>query len=529
MKPGDGAQPSGAWGKYKILLIAAVSLFLTFGAKITATVSIFVLSHFYGQSVQADAYFIANAIPGLLWGVIFSSIGVAVLPELIRTRHSDPYQAGNFLSDTIKVYVLLGALTSVVCVAFSRQIVNWASPNLPAVTADLASQLCSIMALGFAFSGYVAIQNAIQQARQSYLLPLAAPMLCNTIALIAIVVSAYRHDVRIAAIGAVGAWIVLAPLYRLTTLKDYPTAFRRPFPTGLLIRFARLSAPIMLATFLDQVSIFVGLFIAGGLGAGMVANYGYSSRLIVFTSSVFTTLVSYFLFPWLARAAAARDDAALIGPVWAGILVISVLTLPIAFLSVLLSRPIIQLLYGHGASNVDDLVQIAVLFAILSVVTPIMALREFLNRVLFSYQKNMVPLYVGILATLVNFGATLLLVRWIGYTGLGLGACLGALAYFAGQIGFIFVWKPVLRHRPAMVLLALIIAAATASCGVCLYLFPVLPVGSFGLIAALAADCLAYAAIYAALLLVGCLALRINPRQLPRHIGISADNAASSG
>lgn len=445
------------------LTLGVSALGLTVAGKLLAFGRDVVLSKYFGANSATDALFIANTIPGILWAAILVTINVVFLPLYLARRMDSERAAGEFVNEALQVYVLLALLMTTLCILGSGAIVHWTARGASAETLVLAQNLTIIMALGFVFSGYVGVQNAIQQATGHYKAPLAVPIVNNALAIAGVIAGAWFHDIRIAVIAAVGAWVIQAPLQRLQTRAFYPTVWKVSVSRQNLSRLALLSAPVMLGTFLDQVNIYIGIYLAGDMGAGAISHLNYASRLAMFLATTFSMLVSYFLFPRLAADATLADDRRTGRTLALGVLLIVVATLPPTVVSVMLRHDVVSLVYGRGALSPADLSATATAYAYFALGIVFIAVREIFNRLFFSHQRMVAPLMIGIVASLANY----LVSRWLGATmgtaGVALGASVAGVVYLAGQVLVAFVWKPGLFNRALVLELgALVLAAVPA-------------------------------------------------------------------
>ena len=452
----DGARPASLL--IKVLGVGAVALGLTVLAKGLAFGRDVALSVVFGADMATDAFFVANMIPGILWAAFLATINVVVLPMYVERRSQASDVAGHFANEAIQTYLAVSLVIGLICVAFAAPIVRFTAPGASAETLALATQLTIIMAVGFPFSGYVAIQNSLQQAHGRFIGPLAVPVVNNIIAILGILVAAVLADIRIAVIAAVGAWVLQAPFQRFQNRTLYPTVPRVILTRQTVQRIVLLSVPVMFGTFLDQINIFVGINLAGGVGEGAISQLNYASRLAMFIATAFSMLVAYFFFPRIAASASAGDDAASGHSLTLGLLLTVALTLPLTVVAYVMRQDVVALVYGHGGLSAADLSGTALAFAAYALGIVLIAAREMLNRLFFSYQRMLPPLLLGVVASVVNFGVSSQLVDRLGVVGIALGASVGALVYVVGQIVLVLVWKPRLISRrllAGLVILAL--------------------------------------------------------------------------
>ncbi|WP_298096272.1 murein biosynthesis integral membrane protein MurJ [Brevundimonas sp.] len=444
------------------LKFGLVAVILTVAGKLLAFGRDVVMSKYFGAGSATDAFFIANTIPGVLWAAALVTINVVFLPLYVAKRAEGDESAANFVNQSIQIYLLLALAMTSLCVLAAGPIVQLSAPGASPETVETATSLTVIMAFGFAFSSYVGVQNAIQQATGLYRAPLSVPIVNNVLAIVGIIVAAQYNDIRIAVIAAVLAWVLQVPIQRLQTRHLYSTTLRPLISRDTVSRLALLSLPVMLGTFLDQINIYIGIYLAGGMGPGAISHLNYASRLAMFLATTFSMLVSYFLFPRLAVDAVAADDARTGRTLALGILLIVGATLPPTVVSVMMREEVVSLVYGRGALSADDIAATASAYALFALGIVFIAVREIFNRLFFSHQRMVVPLVIGAVASVVNFFVSRWLGEFMGPAGIALGASAAGAVYLLGQAAVTFIWKPRLFTRALAIELVALFGAAVA-------------------------------------------------------------------
>ena len=456
----------GRSGQKSIAFTVVIAVVLSLAGKFLAFFKDIVLASFFGAGVETDAYFIANLVPGLIWLAIFTTISATFLPQYVKLKHSGSGEETLFTQQAVRLYFYLALFLTVVCFIFAKEIVQISAPSAPPPTQELATFLTRIMILGFSATGYVGLQNALQQANARFVAPLAVPVTNNVIMILAIVAAGYLQNIAIAVAGAVLAWVLQAPIQRWQTRHIYSWQWDWRVEEQTWKRLSLLSVPIALAVFLDQLNIFIGITIASGFGPGAISHLNYASRLALFAAGLFSWLVSYFFFPSLADNAAKGDDVANGQLLTRGLSIILLTTAPIAALGLAGRTEIVTLIYGRGAFTQSDVVETAMVFGFYGLGIIFISMREMLNRTFFSYQKTVTPLLIGVGAAIVNLTVSLILSRQIGVSGIALGAATGALFFSVLQLWLLRRWKPILIQSRLALMFAVSVSASALAYGV---------------------------------------------------------------
>jgi putative peptidoglycan lipid II flippase len=441
------------------LMLAVV---ITIAAKFTAFIRDVVLSYYFGVGPATDAYFIASLLPGLAWLSVFATISTVFLPYYTDLRQRSVSAGVRLAQEGTQIYLVASAALAILCIAFANPIVRMTAPSAAPATLALASELTMIMAVGFLFTGYVGLQNAIQQAHGQFLPPLVAPLANNLVSISAICVAGWAHSIRLAAIGSVLGWAIQAPLQRFGTFRYHPTRWAWHARMTTVRRLSALAAPAMLGTLLDQVNIYVGIAVAGRLGPGAISHLNYAARLATFLATGFSWLVSYFLFPRLARFAARRNDQEVGRTLTAGIFIILAFTAPLLVVVITSKQAFVGLVFGRGAFTPRDVIATSLVFGFYAWGLVFIAVREILNRVFFSFQRTAIPLIFGVIGLAANAGLALLLSRQMGIAGIAIAAATSSLVYAVLQFIALGLWKPVLLQGDLLRLSGLVTLATLA-------------------------------------------------------------------
>ena len=131
-------------------------------------------------------------------------------------------------------------------------------------------------------------------------------------------------------------------------------------------------------------------------------------------------------------------------------------------LSLGLSREIVDIVFGRGKFLDSDVTAAAAIFQFYVYGILFVAVREIFNRLLFSFHKTSIPLYIGLFAAIVNVVVSIALTRFMGPPGIAAGAAAGAIFYVACQLGYTLAWKRALLGKDVVRWLAVVGLASAA-------------------------------------------------------------------
>jgi putative peptidoglycan lipid II flippase len=435
---------------------------LTALAKIAAFAKDVLLSLQFGAGTQTDAYFIANAIPGFIFGGVLATIGLVFLPTFKRAAFKSEYEGSTTYRTAAIGYTVLSALLGVITFIGASSIVSMLAQEQPDTTRDLAVLMTRIMAFSFVFSGWVGLQNAVLQSHKLFIWPQIVQLVSHLFAIGGLAVAVMVDGaITLLVYAAVFGWIVLAPLVSLRAAKFWPKVRGQWFDKGTALSMAALSFPVFLSLTLDQSSILIGTYLGSFFPEGAISHLNYAQRLMLLLSSVFSLVIAYVLFPYLTESIVAKQIIQARRFMALALIAVLLLSAPLLVLSIVMNEALISFVFQRGAFHAEDAVATGRVMALFAPIIVLAGVREVLNRLFLAWQQTKVLLLFGILSLAVNLIASVYFSRSIGLEGIALGATCGALTYVVAQLLVILAWHKNLLHRDLLPWLTLI-AVATA-------------------------------------------------------------------
>jgi putative peptidoglycan lipid II flippase len=200
---------------------------------------------------------------------------------------------------------------------------------------------------------------------------------------------------------------------------------------ALLKDWLYLLLPAMLGTTMGQLMSYVDLFFAAKLPEGAWSAVTLANRIMQLPIGVLQTALLVPLFPRLVELVAQKDDATIrqllvkgIGGVW-------LLSLPLIWVFLFLGEPVIDLIFGYGKFDAQDvaLVTVALVFQLGQLVPYFV--RDTLTRLFYAYGDSITPLWVGALAIGLKFGLNWLFIDyWHAFKVEGITLAITAVTTF---------------------------------------------------------------------------------------------------
>jgi putative peptidoglycan lipid II flippase len=411
-----------------------------------------VISFEFGQNRATDilnaSYYVPDTLYLILVGGGMSTAFIPILSRYLAQRREDQawYVASVAYNLVLGLLLVVLAAAIVFTPAFMRLVVPGFGPT---ALADVVL-MTRIMFLSILFHCLNAVLMGVEYAYQSFWGTAIGPLVYN-VAIIAVGVALARvlpHgpgpiDMRVE--GFAIATVVAAFLN--FAIQVWGVARLRPRYTPALdwrhegiARLARLSLPVMIGLSFVQINFFINQSVlASSLPAGSINALTLASRVVLVPIMVAIS-IGIAALPSLSQVALARDWPAYRSLFSGALRTVVFLSLPASAGLVVLARPIVAVLFQHGAFDAADTAVTARALIGYSFGIVAYAAYEIVSRGFYALEDTRTPLLASLVNLVLSFGMNVLGVTLFHLFGL-------ALAYSASGFVNIALLTYLLRRR----------------------------------------------------------------------------------
>jgi putative peptidoglycan lipid II flippase len=218
----------------------------------------------------------------------------------------------------------------------------------------------------------------------------------------------------------------------------------------------------------NQLALFIVTILAGSVaGPDPVSSYTYAYAFFQLPYGIVAVTVMSVVAPDLAERWSTNQRAAFLVRLSGGLRAMLALIIPAAVAMLLLARPAVALLLGHGNSNASDTGPTGSALAMFAIGLPGFCTYLYVIRVLQSMQRTRVAFYLYLVENAINVAVAIALVHPLGVRGLALSL---SLAYtVSALIGLVMLrrwfgpladpetWHPLRRVIAASAVMAVVI------------------------------------------------------------------------
>ncbi|HEY7412204.1 MAG TPA: murein biosynthesis integral membrane protein MurJ [Vicinamibacteria bacterium] len=423
----------------QVLRSAGVISAFTFLSRILGLVREQVFAALLGAGPYADAFQAAFRIPNLLRDLFAEgALSAAFVPTYARALREGKDAAFRLASRVLTLLaVVLGALV-VAGFVFAEPLVGLLAPGFEKVPGKLEATvlLTRVMLPFLPLVSFAAVAMGMLNAHERYGTPALAPALFNVVAIAwAALLWALGFGPAQVAVGwAVGTLLGGAAQF----LVQVPSLWRdgwRPAlewaPGDPAIRaIGRLMAPATVGLAAVQVNIFVSTIFASQ-EPGAVSWLQYAFRILYLPIGIFGVAVGTVATTGLARRAAEGDLGGVRETLTQSLRSLAFLTVPATVGLMVLSVPIVRLLFERGRFAPADTERTAAALALYATGLVAYTSVKVLAPAFYALGTPRVPLLASAVAVAANLALVVPLHARVGYRVVALGTALGAVANVA--------------------------------------------------------------------------------------------------
>ncbi|MBI1765396.1 MAG: murein biosynthesis integral membrane protein MurJ [Acidobacteria bacterium] len=456
--------PSTAPQPKSIARSASIVSVATMGSRVLGLVREQVFAAFFGAGVANDAFNIAFRIPNMLRDLFAEgALSAAFVSTFSRTLNQkgerEAWRLANLVSNGL---IVILSVIMVLGIIFAPQIVGWlvgsdlSGHANSAVMIPLAIKMTRILFPFLLMVSLAAVAMGVLNTKDRYGVPASASTMFNVGSIVGGLACAYayapeyvgriaqglwyRHPVERDEVGAIQAiigmaigtliggvmqWLIQVPSLRAV---GYRWRWELSFSDPGVRQVMKLMAPAIIGAAALQVNLVVNTNFATSLGQGPVSWLQYAFRMIYLPIGIFGVAISTATLPITSKAAALDDLAGFRRMLASALRLTFLLTIPSAVGLIVLSRPIIALIYQRGSFTAYDTAQTAQALSYYAIGLVAYSAIRVLTPSFYALKETRIPMLASVVSIVTNYIVASLSVRQFGFGHRGLALSIAAVA-----------------------------------------------------------------------------------------------------
>jgi putative peptidoglycan lipid II flippase len=393
-----------------------------------------------GAGPVADAFLVAFQLVNVVRRLLSEgALNAALVPAWLRVRETGGAVAAAAFAGSVLGTVSAALVVATALIGLLMPLVMTAlAPGFGgSETLQLAVDDARLMLPYLAFAGPVTVMMALLNAQGRFALTAFSPLLFN-IALIAVMAAllGWRRDALFAAL-IMAATVGIAGLLQLLILASRhgagtATPLRISFDPQMR-GFVAKAIPGMIASSGPQLLVVAGAIIASGAPSAVSWIY-FANRLVELPLGIVSVAMGTVLVPEMTRALRGNDAGAVASAESRALELATGLALPAMLGLMVLSTPIVRLLFEHGAFSASDTTATAQALMWLALALPAHVLVKSLSPAFFAREDTLTPLIAMLKGLVVAIVFAVVLGHFFGAAGIAASVALGAWSNAASLV-----------------------------------------------------------------------------------------------
>jgi len=399
-----------------IINVLSRALALIAGSMITA---------YYGATAETSAYAFAIKVTEIVTTIIGTALTTAVIPMFIDfMENKDMNRSYRFINNTISLTVITGLIIIAAGLIVSPLLAGFSNED----NYEFTVYAVRVMMPAIIFISLFYIFSGVLQARGNFFMPAMVSLPSSLINITYLLLLSRYFGTKGLVVSSLTGFamqaLILVPSLRKVGFR-YTWTFDLKDPD--IMRIFKLTGPVFIGVFAYQINVLINILIAMSYNSEkyiVLSNMQNLGIQIVFTLTYAITSVMY---PRLSTYAANKNmdefKQSLSTVLKTGIL----LFLPITVGFILLSFPIVDIIYGYGEFNSGDVLLGAGIYSLYAIGVIGVSYKEIIDRAFYALKNTKIPAYNGVLIMVVNITLSFILVRFMGLKGIALAYSIAML------------------------------------------------------------------------------------------------------
>lgn len=412
----------------KMLKTAGFMTVATLMAKVLGMGRDMLIAAYFSTSYVGDAYMTATKLPTMLFDLVIGGVITASFIPVFTTvdGREGKEKAFGFANKFIGLILSITVLIAILGIMFSDTLIGLLAPEFNFETASLASELSKIMFPMIIFTGLAFSFVGILQSHGEFNIPAVMSLVSNLAVILYFPLFGKKYGVHGLSVSMLVAWslqvIIQIPALKKTGYKFRPSLKLLDPDIKMTLL---LAGPLLISTWVQPLYSIVNTRIASGISGG-VTMLEYANRLYTVMVGVFSFVVTNLVFPKLSKSNSQNDKEEATKLLVTSLKAIMIVILPLMAGFIILSRPVIGVIYEHGAFNADDAKRTAMALSCYSVGMIGFSINEILSKSFFSEKNSKTPMFNAIISMVVNIILAYSLSQRFGINGLALATAGGS-------------------------------------------------------------------------------------------------------
>jgi len=396
-----------------------------------------VMASVLGASYWSDIFFLANRLPNLFRNIFAEGAFIqAFMPSFIASTNKGVFSTAIFLR--FSLFIIFGSLIVTFAPVYITKLIamGWDSERI-ADTAPLTAINFWYLYLIF----IVTFVATLLQYKEHFVTTAMSTVLLNLSMIVALLLFmksdpktiAYALSISVLIGGLLQVLVHIFALYKLKLHKLLIGGWKYKKEKDVRAekkKFTSLFLPAVWGGSSLQINSFVGTILASFLITGSISYLAYAQRIFQLPLALFAIATATALFPSISKALKNKHDTQAYDNLKKGFWLLA-FSLSMATLGgMILSEPIIWLLFERGAFTPEQTQATATVLSMFMIGLLPLGLAKLFSLFLYATYRQGKAAMIATISVVANIIASLILMQPMGASGIALAGSIGGWVLF---------------------------------------------------------------------------------------------------
>lgn len=396
-------------------------MIITIVSKVFGFVREAVMASFIGASDLKSIYTTANTLPVVAANFVAVGIISGFIPIYNKAKNEEGEAAAEeFTSNIFNILMRFGLVAVVLGIIFARPFSKILSPSLEGEWLDLATNYTRIMMFAVFAYLYSAVFRGYLNLKGNFFDPAITGILMNVIIIIFTILTGITGNPYLLIIGALIGNVLQYILFPKAA-RDAGYEHKRTFDihNKYVKSLMLISIPIIISSAAGELSIIADNSMASAFfGKAAISKLFYSKTMLTLITGVITVSVTTAIFPKIASLGQAGEFDQMKGEISSAVVTTMSLVIPATIGMMVLSRPIIELVFERNAFTSDDTAIVASLLTAYSPYIIFQSLSDVVDRGFYAVGDSKTPVIIVVMQQVLNIILNFILIKFFDLEGL---------------------------------------------------------------------------------------------------------------
>lgn len=416
----------------KVMLLMAI---VTTLSKIFGFARDIILTNAYGAGAVADAYLATLSIPDMVLDLLAHAVMLGFVPIAVEKLRNSKEELNVFATSAMKMLLILALFFTSIMAIFPDVIVGFLAPGFTGESLGYAVVFLRVLSFTIIFRSVTSIFQAYLSTSKCFLPSAFLGVVLDISVIVFIIASKQFSYAWLLPFGAlVGALCQTLLLLPFSLKHGFKVKLKAKILTQDIKQLLIISIPAFLSIGLMQISALVNRALASNIMEGGITMLNQATKISFFVENIIVYSIATVLYPLLTEHYINNEKKQLQYVIGDAVDKLVTFLLPVMAGLMLLSLPIIDILYGHGEFTSENVKITAELMSYNVIGIVGLGVQTLLTRSLFSMKKvkTSIIMSLSLLATYITCSVVFSAI-W-GLKGIalatGVSYTIGALAYY---------------------------------------------------------------------------------------------------